>query len=55
MEFDQTSTSSQREPTLSKQKHHLVDLSNLPEEMRLGQLFLQCPSNPQAKQVPLLN
>ena len=42
--------------TFQKQKHHLVDLSDLPEEMRLGQLFLQCGlSNPQAKQGPLLN
>ena len=63
MELDQKSTCSLREPTLKKQesedfqnqRHHLVDLSDLPEEMRLGQLFLQCPSDPQAKQVPLLN
>ena len=31
------------------------DLADTPEDMRLGQLFLQCPSNPQAKQVPLLH
>ena len=50
MELDQKSTCSLREPTLNKQetedfskskKNHLVDLSDLPEEMRLGQLFLQ--------------
>ena len=68
MELDQKSTCSLREPTFNKQesegtkskskqnqKHHLVDLSDVPEEMRLGQLFLQCPSDPQAKQVRLLN
>ena len=37
------------------QRHHLIDLSDLAEDMRLGQLFLQCRSDPQAKQVPLLN
>ena len=25
---------------------HVVGFSDLPEEMRLGQLFLQCPSDP---------
>ena len=64
MELDQKSTCSLREPTLltnknlktfQSQKHHLVDSSDFPEEMRLGQLFLQCLSDLQAKQVPLLN
>ena len=54
MELDQKSTCSLREPTFNKQesegtkskskqnqKNHLVDLSDVPEEMRSGQLFLQ--------------
>ena len=53
MELDQKSTCSLREPTIVnkqesedflKSKARLVDVSDLPEEMRLGQLFLQCPS-----------
>ena len=53
-------TCSLREPNknlkiFQNQRHHLVDLSDVPGEIGLEQLFLQCPSDPLAKQVPLLN
>ena len=64
MEFIQNSTFSLRKPTLNKEGSKAFSKSkaslgwlipDLAEGMKLGQLFLQCPSDLQTKQVPLLN